>query len=303
MSFTSDFTDNPILRRELRARLRPRALRGNQSLLYGVYALCGIIVYCYVRGLNLMWHGPKSDARDLFQLLVWGLLVLIALIAPALSATAISQEREQQTWEILAVTRIEARQVIIGKWIGRQLLIGLALIIVLPFLVGSAARAELPASAVLYFLIYLLLATNFFTALGLLCSFRAKRTPTATAFALVSTALLTIGTPIVNEIVKNFGLWSQPYDNPAHVESPVMWINPFYAMSIGSDIWQNTGNPVLNGDQNTVLWVCVVAMLGFTISTAIWLTRRFRDQDGGYDLQPKRSTRKNKGRRSGEELT
>jgi len=286
--------------------------------MYGVYALCGLIVYCYVRGLTLMWHGPKSDARDLFLLLVWGLLTVITLIAPALSATAISQEREQQTWEILAVTRIEARQVIIGKWIGRQLLPALALMIVLPFMIGSAARAELSPVSVVNFLLYLTLCANFFTAIGLLCSFKAKRTPTATAFALVSTALLTIGTPIINEIIRSFGLWGQSYNSGNQVLSPVMWINPFYAMSIGSDIWMNP-NRITNDDgytgavggtivgldsiQGTVLIACIVMMLGFTISTALWLTRRFRDQDGGYDLPLKKSSRKSKGRRSGDELT
>ena len=303
MSFTTDITDNPVLRRELRARLRPRALRGNKSLLYGVYALCGIIVYGYVRGLNLMWHGPKSDARDLFLLFMWGLLTLITLICPALSATAISQEREQQTWEILAVTRIEARQVIIGKWIGRQLLIAIALLIVLPFLIGSGARGEIQPGSVVCILLYLLLAANFFTAIGLLCSFRAKRTPTATAFALVSTALLTIGTPIVNEIVKSFGLWNQAYDNPMRVESPVMWINPFYGLSIGSDFWLSTGAMAPVGAQPTAFAVCVAGMLVFTVATALWLIRRFRDQDGGYDQPQKKLSSKRMGRGSGDELT
>ena len=274
----SDYTvDNPVLKREMRARLRPRVLRGNPSLTYGVYALCACIVYAYVKGVALMFHGPPSDARDLFQMLTWILLILVSIIAPALSATAISQEREQQTWEILAVTRITAGQVILGKWLGRQLILVIGFVILLPFTLGSAIHAGIAPESALDCFVFLALCANFFTALGLLCSSRAKRTPTATAFALVTTAVLCIGSLVVNSIVESFGLWNASANAVGgYVETPIMWINPYYAMAEGSDLWFSSGSSNHAAD-TTVVVMCVAFMVFFSAATAFSLIRRFRD--------------------------
>lgn len=280
MSLTNLLTDNPVLRRELRARLKPRVLRGNKPLQYGVYALCAAIVYCYARGLLLMARNPKSDARDLFELLMYGMLFLIALLAPALSATAISQEREQQTWEILAVTRLTSQQVMVGKWLGRQLIVGIGFLIVLPFFLGSAVRSELGIREFALVVLYLLLCTNFFTAIGLMCSFKAKRTPTATASALVLTALIGIGTYVVNAILESFNLWSVNYSSTPRVESPVMWINPFYILGVIDDTWLH-GNGVGNDAAQLPLSVCLVVMSAVIVFAAVWLTKRFRENEAG----------------------
>lgn len=281
--------DNPVLHREVRARFRPRALRGNNSLRYAIYALCAIILYFYVRGLGLLFQGQQSDARDLYGFLEYSLLLLITLLSPAISATAISQEREQQTWEILAVTRLTAQQVIFGKWMGRQLLVIIGFLIVLPFFLGAAVHGGIDLAAFAMVSIYLFICANFFTALGLMCSFRAKRTPTATAAALVITALLLLGTLIVNTMLQQFSLWPASYEAP-HIESPVMWINPFYGlMMLERVVGRYTGSEPLES-ATFVVSVSVIFMVAVILIAAGWLIARFRMTDEG--VSGRRGTRK-----------
>lgn len=219
MSF---FSDNPVLEREIRGRLRFRRKGAPPHFVWLGAALGLVIFYFYARGLALLWHGKQQDAQDLWPLLLNGLLALIVLLAPALSSTAITTEREQQTWDTLATTRLSAMDVLLGKWIARQTVPWLLIVLAFPYLCGAAARGQISPLSLPAVLIFLIVTTGFYSVLGLFCSFQARRTAAATATALTLTALLCVGTVIVNGVLDNFG----PHGNGA----AVMWLNPFYAL-------------------------------------------------------------------------
>lgn len=221
------FSENPVLERELRGRLRLRR-RGSAA---GSWAVAGAValaaLYGYARGMIGLARGTARDAQDLWPYLVYGLLALITLLAPALSATAISVEREQQTWETLETTLLSPPQVIFGKWVGRQVIPGLLLLIALPFLVATDVKGALGAGVLFGSLLFLVGTSLAFGLLGLLCSYRARRTMTATASSLTTLALLCIGTPVIEQILRSFlGMGS------SRETTPVMWINPFYALTV-----------------------------------------------------------------------
>ena len=219
------FSDNPVLEREVRGRLRLRRRGGLGANVWVVRAVGLVALYCYARGLLTLVHATSQDARDLWPLLVYGALALIVLLAPALTANAVTQEREQQTWEILATTRLSGTDILLGKWLGRQMLPALILALLLPLMIVCAFRGHFTGWMLLLTLLFLLLTTAGYSALGLLCSFQAKRTMTATATALSTTALLCLGTVVVNLVLN----WlSAAHGN---TEWPVLWLNPFYALS------------------------------------------------------------------------
>ena len=58
-------------------------------------------------------------------------------------STAITQEREQQTWEALATTRLTAAEVLLGKWLARLSLTALPVLVLLPFLIGCTVKGGL----------------------------------------------------------------------------------------------------------------------------------------------------------------
>ena len=229
-------TDNPVLERELRGRLRLRRKGAGRSIPVVAWPIGLVALYFYARGLAGIGKGTALEARDLLPVLIYGVLTLIVLLAPALASTAITQEREQQTWEALATTRLSAWEILFGKWVGRQLIPWLIIVLALPYLLaltffGEMGLAILPAA-----LIFLVGTTAFDSALGLLCSFQARRTVGATATALTVSAFLCIGTVVINGVIEILRPHSVPQGN-----SSVMWLNPFVAFSSLLS-WLSPGN-------------------------------------------------------------
>ena len=266
------WSNNPVLEREIRGRLRLRRKGGLPANLWIARALGLVVLYYYLRGLLALGLATRQDARDLWPLLVNGALALIVLLSPALSATAITQEREQQTWETLTTTRLTGAEVLLGKWLGRQLIPWLLVLVLLPYMAvcaGSAQFGFLMLPAVVGFL---LVTTACYSALGLLCSFQARRTMTATAAALTVAALLCIGTLIVNQ-VWNMLLGAGSYPSQ---ESPALWLNPFSALtSLTSQLLPEDAGTNVNTDPFTTLCY-LLSTIAFTVLALGFMVRRYR---------------------------
>src|SRR5207302_1809646 len=153
-----------------------------------------IIVRYYTIGLLSVARGTSKDAHDLWEMAAFGFLFLIALLGPSLTATAISQEREQQTWEALTISRLAPEQVLIGKWLARQRLVVLIFVLLCPLLFVSGINSVFGLSGTIYLCLFLLLNCGFFAAVGLLSSFSVRRTPAATTLALMISVLICLGT-------------------------------------------------------------------------------------------------------------
>ncbi len=109
--------------------------------------------------------------------------ILCGLIAPALTAGAISIEREQQTLDLLLLTRLSDVNILFGKLFSALSFIAMILICALPvvaisFLLGGVAPAQLCWATAIIFV-----SACFFSAIGLYCSTRYPKTATAVAVA------------------------------------------------------------------------------------------------------------------------
>lgn len=217
------FTDNPVLEREVRGRLRLRVKGSRRAIPIVAWPIGLVALYFYARGLVSIMRGTLQESRDLWPVLVYGALTLIVLLAPAIASTAITQEREQQTWEALAATRLTAGEVLLGKWLGRQIIPWLIIIFAFPFLLVCTVWGALGVAVLPVVLAFLIVTTGFYSMLGLLCSFQARRTVGATATALTVTAFFCVGTLLVNQVfhILNPGVTDYRHD------SSVMWLNPF----------------------------------------------------------------------------
>ena len=266
-------TDNPVLEREVRGRLRLRRKGAGRAVPLVAWPIGLVALYFYARGLAAIGRGRSQDAQDLLPVLIYGALTLIVLLAPALASTAITQEREQQTWDALATTRLSAWEILFGKWVGRQIIPWLIIALAVPYLLACMFFGGMGLAALPGVLAFLVITTAFYSALGLLCSFQARRTAGATATALTFTALLCVGTVIVNGVIQIL----QPRSN-GYSDSWVMWLNPFYVLSsllawLGRGIvYQNsTGsptdmNPLQVGFYLLVSVVAIAAALRFMVS-------------------------------------
>ena len=168
----------------------------------------------------------------LYGLFVCGLLLLLAMIAAAVPATALSGERERRTYELLLVTAASPAGIVLGKW--------LASVLYLLFL----AAAALPLLAVVYLfggvplaMLGKALLLSFFTglgygAVGLAYSALVKRSQAAVILSVITVFAFVFGTLIIAGIVaaSQSVLLPGPEPPPAREPGWYVYLSPLSAL-------------------------------------------------------------------------
>jgi ABC-type transport system involved in multi-copper enzyme maturation permease subunit len=188
---------NPLASKELLARMRgPRAFVVATLLLLPLAAVAA--------GLYaLIASAPSSDTvtsapvGKLFFAAVSAVeLGLICLLAPALTADLISGERERQTLDLLLVTPLSRRQIVVGKLVAALGSLYLLLVLALPIqalavLIGGVGLEEL-----LVGLLILALTATTYGCVGLCWSARLRSTRSAMLLSYATTILGVGGLPL-----------------------------------------------------------------------------------------------------------
>ena len=222
---------NPVLRKELLMRMRfgrqPTAQRIGVCL--AIFLLLGFI---YFKAYEQLSRFPSaSDGHSLWATVMWLQFIFICMIAPIVAANAITQEREQMTWEMLIFTRLTAGEIIFGKLAARFITVLLILLLGLPMALVAAHYANKGGvgssdyiSPFQFCGVYLmmLIVGLFFATFGLFMSWLVKRTLYAVmaAYTFVVAGLL-IGTTFVA-----FLLSALIGDSNFLTKCPLMWFNP-----------------------------------------------------------------------------
>jgi ABC-type transport system involved in multi-copper enzyme maturation permease subunit len=202
---------NPIIVKELRSRMR-----GGRAALILTGSLLGLGLVCY--GVLRIVQGSSQNGMQLvsahvgqsmFAALALAETLLITFLTPAVTAGAISTEREQLTYDLLLATPLKPGRILRGKLIaalGYVLLLVLAAVPLgsLILIFGGVAPGEL-----LQALALLLLTTLATGMLGVLCSAVAKRTLRATIMAYFIILLLVVGS-IFAVLLRNTGVQNEP---------------------------------------------------------------------------------------------
>lgn len=196
-------TPLPFLARLERAISLPVLMKEMRSRMRGIRAPVLVFIATAITiGIGLLIIGPMwedanysdvatvgSHMADMGHALFVGLMIvegiLCALIAPALTAGAISIEREQQTLELLLLTRLTSANLVLGKLISS---LSFALIILLcglpvgaiSFLLGGVDPAQFCWSLAVIFSVVII-----FGAIGIYCSSRFTKTTTAVVMSYV----------------------------------------------------------------------------------------------------------------------
>ena len=122
---------NPIVAKEYRARMRtwrsPFAMTVYVVLLGGI----GWLVFSAIAN-NTFGSGLSNYGQTLFTFLILFQVALLAFITPALTAGAISGERERQTIDLLFVTPLPTFSIIWGKLLASMSFVVLLLILSVP---------------------------------------------------------------------------------------------------------------------------------------------------------------------------
>lgn len=185
---------NPILRRELRVRMRGR----RAFIVLGAYlVLIALVTFAIERILVSESSGNGLQSFQVGQILFAGFatleMTLITLVTPALTATAISGERERGTFDLLRSTPVRSHTIVWGKLVAALSYAALLIVASVPFASAVFLFGGVAPSDVWIAFALLGLTTLTFGLLGLLCSAVARKAGLASAIAYVISATVLVG--------------------------------------------------------------------------------------------------------------
>jgi ABC-type transport system involved in multi-copper enzyme maturation permease subunit len=222
---------NPVIGRELRVRVRVGRAYMLQAFYLAFLILIVALAYQAAIGDNPDLRNPvrvQEALVEFYRIVMSMLVALIALIAPALTANAITLERERKTMDLLLATPLTARQLLVGKLLGSFAFIVLLLALTLPVsavsvLLGGVSFPELLKA-------YLLIACGglVLCAIALFSSVYARNSTLAVlwSYLRVASFLLATGVLIWLQDVVAFGGRGAGALNLAF---PQVLLNPFAA--------------------------------------------------------------------------
>jgi ABC-type transport system involved in multi-copper enzyme maturation permease subunit len=203
------FRLNPVAIREMRSRMRgPRTF-----VLLGLYltSLTAIIYIIYLRsgGGSSADYGSVSGGsygptisfqigQNIFIGAFLFLLIIVALVTPVVTASAVSREVENRTYEMLAVTPVSGRMMVTGKLFSSLGFVLLLLLSALPltcfiFIFGGVDVWDLLVGYAV-----VVVSALAFGAIGFFFSALLKRTAPAVVATYVLIVLLVVGSLLVS---------------------------------------------------------------------------------------------------------
>jgi ABC-type transport system involved in multi-copper enzyme maturation permease subunit len=186
---------NPIIVKELRSRMRgARAF----AMLTGMLLLLGAVSYALYRiVLATASYSPSPLSPQIGQTLFTGLafleLMMVCFVAPAVTAGAISGEREKLTYEMLLATPLRPASILWGKLVSGLSYVFLLIFAAIPmaslvFIFGGVTPRDMVKT-----LVILMSVAVTFGVIGIFMSTWLGRTARATVLSYLVVLALLIG--------------------------------------------------------------------------------------------------------------
>lgn len=223
---------HPVLWDDLRRRLRGG--RAFAVMLGFGLALCAILVVTTL--LVDLGYAPEDWPKlghTIFSASMIGQLVMVLIIAPGLTATIFSSERENRRVDFLLITRLTSRELVYGKCFGAVALLLLTVLCgapVMAIIAGTFGGISPLEFGISY--LALLLCGLFCASTALLYSCKAKNSSAAlfqgyliSILGMLGVAVLSfvcyIGFPIaVAEVIRNLNHAARRLDNWRRSDQP-----------------------------------------------------------------------------------
>ena len=234
------FRLNPVMVKELRGRMR--GVRGFAIITIFLTLMSFFTILLYLLRVPAGGVVVTGDlGRELFIGVLFIELMLIIFIVPALTAGAITTERERKTYDLLQTTLISKATFVVGKMQSALGYIALLLLSAIPmqsiaFLFGGVSEAELILA-----LLVLLVSAIALGAFGMFFSSITERTLAATIRSYTVAIAITAGLPLVALI-----LFQNAYGNVVNSFTNRFTDNPaLEATTIYLDMIATGLNPIM----------------------------------------------------------
>jgi ABC-2 type transport system permease protein len=170
-----------------------------------------------------------SIGRGIFEGILMLQTLIVAVFAPASTASAISGEREHQTLDLLAVTPISSFAIVVGKLLSALAWIVILVVASVPisglvFLFGGVAPDDLLRG----YLIVLVTGLGL-GSFGLFFSSWLKRTGVSIGLTFVVMIVFALGTSFI--WIYSYGTDRDLNGAPKTPPEQILWLNPFVAQA------------------------------------------------------------------------
>lgn len=175
---------NPIVKREIRVQSR------SMRICWTVFAYEAVLAAVYFIAMAVISTNSMYGTENIYSNLIWlypvlsvTQIVILGMVVPIRTASAISGEKERQTFDIMMTTSMSCFSVIMGKVVTAivqdMFFVAASMpIMALVFVIGG-----LPWSYLLWFFLLALLVSLFSASIGIFCSSVCARTITAVIMA------------------------------------------------------------------------------------------------------------------------
>jgi ABC-type transport system involved in multi-copper enzyme maturation permease subunit len=270
--------NNPLLRRELRQRMRTRRAPWLVTGYLGAMtALTFGLLYESMQGQLLLLQPARGE--QVFAILSMLQLTVALFLTPAFAAGAVSGERERQTLPVLLTTPLRITDLLIGKILSSSALLVLLMVTALPlysvvFLFGGAVPQE--AFAVFAFQVFNVVWT---AAMGVMWSALTLRSGWSTVLSYATVAWILVLTGVIG-----LGLrWLSahyPIDWFAERWSNVLLhLNPLWVMAVLENMVKDPAVPPAWLQYCGVYTACLLilaAAAAWRLRPGAWLSWRRR---------------------------
>ncbi len=214
-------------------RLRFRQIPMAAKIGVGVVIFAALSLFYGMIGKALL-DNRTPDAGHTF----WGTCIaiqylLVCLVAPVVTANCITQEKEQQTWEMLIFTRLTPAEIILGKLVSRLAIVFLGLALFFPMTVFCWLHSAILTTHIEgtsrigeFVMTYavIVISAIFYATVGLFISWQMKKT----IFAIMVSYTVVIGFLFLGTGLVYWMLQSRFTDSTFTAKFPLLWVNPLY---------------------------------------------------------------------------
>lgn len=194
---------NPIIIKELRSRMRGARAFAMLTVMLLLLAAASYLLYVLMQATTPYPSQALSPqiGQSLFAGLIMLVLLIICVIAPAVTAGAISSERENQTYEMLMATPLSPTSILLGKLLSALSYVVLLVFAAIPmaslvFVFGGVTLRDMARA-----LLVLLVVAGTLGVLGIFMSSWLGRTVRATVLSYVVVLALVLAPAVVYILV------------------------------------------------------------------------------------------------------
>ena len=179
---------NPIVKKDLQVTAR------SMRLSWGLFAYEAVLTMIFLLALTIIQQesGSFYSSGNIYGYLIYlfpalsiARVCIVALVAPVLTASAISGEKERQTFDIMLTTCMSPFSIVLGKVMSAVLRILFFVAAGMPIMALAFVVGGLSWSYLFYFVLTIILLSVFSGSIGIFCSALCRRSITAVILSYV----------------------------------------------------------------------------------------------------------------------